>query len=107
MRRSRSSAGLRSRLSSPEEEVRDGHDPGGADNRHHRGPHPFRAPDLAGWPPLEVDERRNLEDAFGNGRDGEQSAGALAEIAPLSSGDHDTLRARQGTLMDSTLHPHA
>ena len=82
---------LGSRLAPPENEVGDWHDASGADNGQHRGPQPLRASDLAGWPPLEVDERRQLEDAFGNGRDGEQSAGGLTEIAPLSSGDHDIL----------------
>ena len=41
-------------------------------------------------PALAVDERRNPQDAVGNGSDDEQSAGPLAEIAPLSSG-HDIL----------------
>jgi hypothetical protein len=86
--RSRGSVRLRSRLSPPEEEVRDGHDPGGADDRHHRGPRPLRASDLACWPPLQVDQRRKLEDAFGNCRDGEQPAGALAEVTPLPPGGH-------------------
>jgi hypothetical protein len=82
---------LRSRLSPPEEEVRDGHDPGGAYDRHHHGPHPLRASDLACWPPLQIDERRKLEDAFGNCRDGQQPAGAPAEIAPLPLGGHAIL----------------
>ena len=42
-------------------------------------------------PTLDVDERRNPQSAVGNGGDDEQSAGPLAEIAPLSSG-HDILR---------------
>ena len=42
-------------------------------------------------PTLDVDERRNPQSAVGNGSDDEQSAGPLAEIAPLSSG-HDILR---------------
>src|SRR5215216_4205106 len=90
---SRRSVGLRSRRSPPpDEEVRDGHDPGGADDRHHRGPRPLWASDLACWPPLQIDERRKLEDAFGNGRDGQQPAGAPAEIAPLRLGGHAILR---------------
>jgi hypothetical protein len=32
-------------------------------------------------PALDLEERRNLEDLFGNGCGDEQSAGALAEIA--------------------------
>jgi hypothetical protein len=89
---SRRSVGLRSRLSPPEQEVRDGHHPGGADDRHHHGPHPLRASDLACWPPLQIDERRKLEDAFGNCRDGQQPAGAPTEIAPLPPGGHAILR---------------
>jgi hypothetical protein len=74
---------LRSRLPPPDDEVGDWHDPGGADDGHRRGPQPLGSSDLAGWPPLDVDERRQLEDAFDNCRDAEQSAGARAELAPL------------------------
>jgi hypothetical protein len=90
---SRSSVGLRSRLSPPpDEEVRDGHDPGGADDRHPRSPHPLRASDLACWPPLQIDERHKLEDEFGNCRDDQQPAVAPAEITPLRLGGHAILR---------------
>jgi hypothetical protein len=92
---SRRSIVLRSRLPPPEDEVRDWHDPGGADHRHHRRPKPLRASNLTCRPPLEVDERRKLEEAFGDRRDREQPACALAQIAPLSSGGHAILRTRQ------------
>jgi hypothetical protein len=92
----RRSVALRPRLPPPKSKVRDRRHPGGADNRHHRGPQPLRASNLACWPTPEVDKRRNLEDPFGNGHGDEQSAGALAEIAPLFPGGHDILRIRQG-----------
>jgi hypothetical protein len=89
---SRGSVRLRSRPPPPEDEVGNWYDTGGADHHHHRRPHPPRASDLACWPPLEVDQRRKLEHAFGNCRDGDQPAGALAEVVPLSSGGHAILR---------------
>lgn len=79
--------------SPPEDEVGDWCAPERVDDHHHRGPYPLRAPDLAGWPALDVDERRRFEDAFGNSCRHDQSTAARAEIAPLSSG-HDTLRVR-------------
>src|SRR5829696_986260 len=84
-----SSVDQRSRLPPPKDEVRNRHHPRGAYNRHHRSPQPLRASNLACWPTLEVDERRNLEDAFGNRRANQQPASALAEIAPLLSRGHD------------------
>ena len=45
--------GLRSRLPPPEHGVGDWHDPGGADDGHHR-PYPLWASDLVWWPTLEV-----------------------------------------------------
>jgi len=88
----------------PEHEVGDWQDPGGADDGHDRGPEPLWPSDLACRPALDVDQGGNLQDAFGNCRGDEQSAGALAEIAPLSSGSHGILRHRQGQLMACTLH---
>src|SRR6266516_4288187 len=79
--------------SPPEDEVGDWCAPERVDDHHYRGPYPLRAPDLAGWPALDVDERRRFEDAFGNSCRHDQSTAARAEIAPLSCG-HDTLRVR-------------
>jgi hypothetical protein len=97
------SAGLRWRAPPPEEEVRDRHDPGGIDQRYHRGPQPLGAPDLVRRPALDVDESRPLEDAVGHRRDDDQLAGTLAEVAPLALGCHDILRYMAGC--GNRLHP--
>src|SRR6266487_6469864 len=83
---------LGSRLPSPEGEVGEWYGPEGVDDYHDCGPQPFRAADLACWPPRDVDERRDLEAAFGNGCGKDESAVALATMAPVSSSGHDILR---------------
>ena len=55
--------------------------------------------DLAYRLPLDVDERRNPEGAVGNCHSHKQYAGALAKIAPPSSGGHGIIiRAEPGYL---------
>ena len=78
--------------SPPEGEVCQWCDPGGTGYKS-RGPYPLRAPDLACWPTLEVDDHCHLEAGFGNSCDDDQSAAALAEIAPPSLSSHDILHA--------------
>src|SRR6516165_1504280 len=91
-------AGLRRRLAPPEDEVGDGQDPGRIDDRHRRRPGPLPAPDLAGWPALDVDERGDPEGDVGSRHGDEQPAVALAQIAPLFAGRHGILRVLAGVL---------
>ena len=76
----------------PEGEVAERRGTDGVDQHDYHGPDPLAAPNIAGRAALDVDERRHLEAGLSHRPGGDQSAAALAEIAPLSSIGHDVLR---------------
>src|SRR5580698_7260525 len=80
--------------SSPEGKVGQGRRAEGVDDYHRRGPYPLGAPDLAGRPALDVNERGRLETGFGHCRRNDEPAAALTEIAPLP-GSHGILRVHK------------
>src|SRR4051794_32428073 len=84
-------SGAGSAAAASEQEVGQRDRPGGAGERHRRGPHPLPATDLRRRPVPEIGQRGHLEDALDHAGDDDQPPIALAEIAPPPSACHASL----------------